>query len=296
MEELKTGATSAEGTSELSDADIESLVSEAIGGKNTEIQDDSTAETAKKTPAPRTSGAKPANEEIGSQRDFNTALNRRLQEERGRLSRRYEDSPAYRVGQQLLADRMEREGLTEEEAMRKIIDERADALADRYAKDPKAYYRDQVAGKLNPKPKPKSPSDEGDDDSTTEIRDTRNTGEVGKYLAQEAKAGRLPEGFGRESITPEFIEDVEDMGIRAALRLWERTNSGAPAKAAPQKGGQPTREEIIAELERRQKQANPIRVNGGNVEPRQRDFSPEHMSKEEFRKADEALERALKGR
>lgn len=81
-----------------------------------------------------------------SQEDFDRVLGRRLGDER----RRYESSPEYMLGQQLIRERAARDGITAQEAYQRIQNDHVQQKAEQYAKDPKAFYADYLTQQNRP--------------------------------------------------------------------------------------------------------------------------------------------------
>lgn len=224
-------------------------------------------------------------EKIANQTDFNRVLGSRLREERSKIAREYENNPAFTVGQRVIQEYMAREGLTEEQAARKFLDERAEALADHYQKNPKEYIKAQLQGQFNPQQNvQRKPAQNDYDPDTT---DSRAAGEV---LSRMEANGELPEGFGQNSIDQNFANDVRDYGVRVALRIWERANSGVQpqGRTVPNRSVDP----ISTELERRQRYASPMKVNGGDAETKPIDYNT--MTKEQFAEMDKRIEQGMK--
>ena len=80
---------------------------------------------------------------IKNQADFNAALRTRLQEKEASVSRRYQNSPVYMLGQELLRERMQN-GISAEQAYQQILDERVKAKAESYKQNPQNFYEDYL--------------------------------------------------------------------------------------------------------------------------------------------------------
>ena len=213
-----------------------------------------TEETVVKTPA---DGAKPQ-----SQKDIDRAFGQRLAQER----RKYETSDAYQLGQMLLSERAQRDGITPAEAYQRIQQERLDATADAYAKDPKQFYKDWLQGANNQQQRPtfNQPARE-----TPETQAQR----VGEELASMYQAGTLPEGFDiRSNLDQDTYNNIVEYGAPAAMRIWA-------AEHGPQR-----------ELARRQSGPAPMRPTSSNKQSGPTDYhdistADYYKKKEEIRKA-----------
>lgn len=223
-------------------------------------------------------------EKIENQTDFNRVLRGRLAEERERVERRLKSDEAYQIGQRVLQEIMQRDGITAKEAARKYIDERTEQLADLYDKNPKEYIKAQLKNQFGQREEapPKQVYDDADD--------TTDPKAAGRLLTRMEEDGELPDGFSQESIDRAFVEDVKAFGVRRALSLWERENSGAPRST--KRSAVPSREDIASDLQKRQKLASPMRVSGGDAQPKAIDYNA--LTKEQFKALDAEIERGLK--
>ena len=124
----------------------EVLASEILAQQNPADTKPQSAKGAQQTSQPRNGGAPTNTEpEIKSQQDFNRALNARLTQERSKVENRFKTSPQYSIGDVLLNEYMEQNGVSAEEAARRILNERADAKAKAAKADPETFYRDYYA-------------------------------------------------------------------------------------------------------------------------------------------------------
>lgn len=239
----------------ISDAQIEAQVDAIMSGGNAE-------------PSPEPAeGAHDgsADAPITNQKDFNAALRNRLGEERDRVTRRFEESPEYRLGKQLLNDRMSRENMTAEQAYQALMDERVQNQAKFYKENQEAFYQDWIK-------------------SQTESRQPKNSPEgtasdLAHQLLDARERGIMPANFRPENIDATFVKNAQAYGVEGALAIWQ----GAAGSALDQRSA------MAEELARRQQMPQPMRSTGDNVEPRPVDFR--NMSKEEFERWDAAFKR-----
>lgn len=240
-----------------SDAEIDAQIDAMLGNADPGTPAQESPENA--------SGNAYADQNITNQKDFNKALNARLGEERTRVTRRYEQSPEYMLGKQMLEERMRRDGLSADAAYKRIRDEQIQSQAQAYKENPENFYEDWLRSQsqttrqtTGTQPPPTA------EDLTSQLMDARNR-------------GVMPNDFQPNDITSDFIENVQKYGMDSALAIWDTTRP------------QHTRAAIVNELERRQQMPQPIRSNGDFVSPRPPDFK--NMSSEEFKKWDAALQK-----
>lgn len=208
-----------------------------------------------------------------NQTDINHILGVRIDAERARMTRRYESSPEYQLGQMLIRDRASREGISAEEAFRKIQSESITQRAEQYAKDPKAFYADYLTQQTRPNATPTPPP------NTPPAVD-------GATLTSELlKAGAQEMGFLPQHITAQFVADAQQFGVQAALSFWQRSQSASA----------PTADAVVSQLEQRKRAPQPIRPVGKPSTATTMDYS--EMSSEDFKKLDAKLRQAtLDGR
>lgn len=109
-------------------------------------------------------GAESEEPVIRNQTDFNAALKNRLQEKEASVSRRYQNSPEYLLGQELLRERMQN-GISAEQAYQQILDERVKAKAESYRQNPQNFYEDYLRSQQN---RPQDYEPQGDAQSLAE--------------------------------------------------------------------------------------------------------------------------------
>ena len=200
-----------------------------------------------------------------SQKDIDAAFGKRLAKER----EKYEQSPEWQLGALYLDERAKRDGISRNEAYQRIQQERLDAKADAYARDPKQFYKDLLSGNATPQRQPSFQQAE-----TPEAQAQR----VGAELANMYKAGQLPQGFDiQQSLDQDTYNNIVEYGAPAAMRIWAAEHG--PAQ----------------ELARRQSGPAPMRPTSSNKQSAPTDFST--ISQEEwFKKRAEIRKAALDGK
>ena len=166
-----------------------------------------------------------------SQKDIDRAFGQRLAQER----RKYESSDAYQLGQLLLNERAQRDGITPAEAYQRIQQERLDAKADVYARNPKEFYKDFLKGNTTNQRQPdfQQPAVE-----TPQMQAQR----VGEELANMYKAGQLPQGFDiQQSLDQDTYNNIVEYGAPAAMRIWAAEHGPAQELSRRQSGPAPMR-------------------------------------------------------
>ena len=185
--------------------------------------------------------------QVSSQKDIDKAFGQRLAQER----RKYEQSDAYQLGQMLLNERAKRDGITPAEAYQRIQQERLDATAEAYAKDPKQFYKDLLNNNLRSTPNPQT--------DTPDAQAER----VGREIAAMQQRGQLPAGFDFSKLDQDTYNNIVEYGAPAAMRIWQAEHS------------------VNAELQRRQAGPAPMRpTSGASQQSAPTDFSK--MSSEDF--------------
>ena len=202
---------------------------------------------------------------IKNQADFNAALRTRLQEKEASVSRRYQNSPEYMLGQELLRERMQN-GISAEQAYQQILDERVKAKAESYKQNPQNFYEDY----LRSQSRQYEPQQSYDDNQS-----------LAEQLIEAKEMGVLPEDFSPEDITPDFIADVQEFGVRGAAKIFNASHV--------------TTDRVVSKIAANQRLPRTMKTDGANVPPPRLDI--EHMSSDDFAKLDERLTEALaKGR
>ena len=158
--------------------------------------------------------SQPAQEQADTQTDFDRVLGKRLYDERAKQEQRWKSSPQYRLGEELLRERMAKANLNEQDAYAQILAERRDQKAQQYASNPQEFYKDYLAER-----EPKQTQSGGAEEFTRAL----------------IEAGAPDMGFTAEDITASFTEDVQKYGVQAALAMWQRTrDAGTRAQAREQ--------------------------------------------------------------
>lgn len=210
-------------------------------------------------------GAESEEPVIRNQTDFNAALKNRLQEKEASVSRRYQNSPEYLLGQELLRERMQN-GISAEQAYQQILDERVKAKAESYRQNPQNFYEDYLRSQQN---RPQDYEPQGDAQSLAE------------QLIEAREMGVLPEDFSPADITPDFIADVQEFGVRGAAKIFNASHV--------------TTDKVVSRVAANQRLPRTMKTDGANVPVPRLDI--EHMSTEDFEKLDQRLADALaKGR
>ena len=237
------------------------------------------AKGAQQTSQPRNGVAQPNQEpEIKSQADFNRALNARLTQERSKVESRFKSSAQYSVGDVLLREYMDQNGVSDEEAARRILNERAERKAKDAKADPEKFYRDYYAEK-------------GAAQRPQQQQKTAQQPEQGSDLESELQnavsSGALPQGFMPEHIDQFFVNDAKAFGLQYAFDRWEQSNGAKPqyqpaAQRVPQQQTQ----------QRQQPATKPMRVQGTDATVKPLDFSTDSMDSETFKAKKAALKQA----
>lgn len=206
-------------------------------------------------------GAQPSEPVIKNQTDFNAALKTRLQEKEASVARRYQNSPEFLLGQQLLRERMQN-GVSAEQAYQQILDERVKAKAESYRQNPQNFYEDYLRSQTR-QPEIRSSSDDAQS--------------LAEQLISAKESGLLPEDFSPQDITPDFIADVQEYGVKAAARIFNASHASTDS--------------IVSKVAANQRLPRTMRTDGINVPPPRLDI--ENMSTEDFAKLDDRLADAL---
>lgn len=276
LETVDTGDQSASGDFQQNEV----LASDILAQQNPADTKPQGAKGAQQTSQPRNGVAQPNTEpEIKSQQDFNRALNARLTQERSKVESRFKSSPQYSIGDVLLNEYMEQNGVSAEEAARRILSERADAKAKAAKADPETFYRDYYAKQgANQRPQQQQ-------------RQAAQQPEQGSDLESELQyavaSGALPQGFMPEHIDQFFVNDAKAFGLQYAFDRWEQSSGAKPqyqptAQRAPQQQTQ----------QRQQPATKPMRVQGTDATVKPLDFSTESMDSKTFQETYAKLRQA----
>lgn len=193
------------------------------------------AQTGSDNPVDSANAANPPADgaQFKSQKDIDAAFGKRLAKER----EKYEQSPEWQLGALYLDERAKRDGISRNEAYQRIQQERLDAKADAYARDPKQFYKDLLSG--NATPQQRQPSFQPAPQSETPESQAQR---VGAELANMYKAGQLPQGFDiQQSLDQDTYNNIVEYGAPAAMRIWAAEHGPAQELARRQSGPAPMR-------------------------------------------------------
>lgn len=243
--ETVTPAADAQG-----DASTEEVVISAESSSSESPAQTGSGESVANPPA---DGAQPQ-----SQKDIDRAFGQRLAQER----RKFEQSDAYQLGTRLINEKAQREGITPAEAYQRIQQERLDATAEAYARNPKQFYKDLLNNNIGGQPQPPQ----------TETPDMQ-ADRVGRELASV----QLPAGFDiRRDLDQDTYNNIVEYGAAAAMRIWRAEHAN----------------NVQMELQRRQAGPSPMRpTSGASQQSAPTDFSK--LSSEEFYKKRAEIKQAV---
>lgn len=209
---------------------------------------------------------------VSNQKDFNAALSQRLAGENtkgyNRAKAEYEASPEMQLVRALIQDRAREKGITEQQALQELQNDRIRQVSENYAKNPAQFYEDILRGRttLN------APQYQQTDALTADMS---------QQMANAIRGGQIPEGFDVKNPGNQFFEDfTKYRSVEVALRLWQAEHqSEANAR------------QVAAELQRRQKAPKPMSPTSANpASPAPPDYA--NMSDADFRKLEEQIARA----
>ena len=214
---------------------------------------------------------------VSSQKDFDTALSKRLSQENAKGYSRgkseIENSPEMKYIRAVIDERAQEKGITREQAFRELNEERINARAQRYAKDPASWYRDQMLGQ-----QPQAQAQESPQIGKLTVT------ELAKQMADAIRANELPEGFDPHKPGDDFFEAAGEYGVKAALRIWK-------AEHASELKAQADARQIAQEVEKRRNGPKPMSPSGANpAVPREVDFSK--MTTKEFLAFEQKIKQA----
>ena len=214
---------------------------------------------------------------VNNQKDFDTALSRRLSQENAKgynkAKSEFENSPEMQYIRAVIEDRAREKGITREQALRELNEERINARAQEYAKNPASWYRDQMLGQQN------NPSAQG----SPQIGNL-TVSDIARQMADAIRANELPEGFNPQKPGDDFFEAAGQFGVKAALRIWK-------AEHASEVQAQANARQIAQEVEKRRNAAKPMSPSSPNpATTREVDFTK--MSTAEFRNIEQKMKQA----
>ena len=210
---------------------------------------------------------------VTNQKDFNAALSQRLAGENtkgyNRAKAEYEASPEMQLVRALIQDRAREKGITEQQALAELQNDRIKQVSENYARNPAQFYEDMLRGR-NPLNAQQPQYDA-----------SAQANEMARQMADAIRAGEIPEGFDVQHLDNDFMEAYREFGnVRVALRLWQAEHkSDVQAK------------QIATELQRRQKAPKPMSPTSANPQsPQPPDYA--NMSSEDFRKLEAKIKQA----
>lgn len=189
------------------------------------------------------------------QKAIDAIIGQRLGREREKFMR----SPEYIAGELVLKQRMQRDNIGAEEALKRIRDDQVDERAELYAKDPKAFYRDYINGQNAPQP----------------VAETDNA--LARELITAHQMHALPQNFDpNRDVDETFVAYHHAFGLSKAVENWKSRNSAATA----------------AEVQRQKTAPQPMKIGGNPVNTPSLDFGS--MSYEDFARIDKQIEQSLR--
>jgi len=258
---------------EVVENDTQAADAPAVGGESTE--EVFAADLYSDKPAEGTVDKPAADEQlpqVNTQKDFNAALSQRLAGENtkgyNRAKAEYEASPELQLVRAMIADRARSKGITEQQALAELQNDRIRQQAENYAKNPAQFYMDMLQGNFNAQ-KPQQQS--------VEAQST----EMARQMVDAIRAGEIPQGFDVHNLPTDFMQTYNEYGnVRMALRVWQ-----AEHKSDVQA------QQIANELQRRQKAPKPMSPTSANpAQPAPPDYA--HMSSKQFNELAAKIEQA----
>ena len=209
---------------------------------------------------------------VSNQKDFNKALRERLSKEsdkgyqRGRTE--IENSPEMQYVRQLIEDRAREKGISAQQALEDLQNERINRQADYYAKNPSAWFAEQMRSQQQAQ--------------------TPNTGLSSdafvQQMAEAIRNNQIPQGFDVRNPPVEFLQDAHDFGVPAALRMHTLRNAEAIQQQA-------NAQQIAEELQKRQRGSKPMSPSSANPNIT-KEFDFRNMSSKDFAELDKKLMKA----
>ena len=209
---------------------------------------------------------------VSNQKDFNKALRERLSKEsdkgyqRGRTE--IENSPEMQYVRQLIEDRAREKGISAQQALEDLQNERINRQADYYAKNPSAWFAEQMRSQQQAQ--------------------TPNTGLSSdafvQQMAEAIRNNQIPQGFDVRNPPVEFLQDAHDFGVPAALRMHTLRHAEAIQQQA-------NAQQIAEELQKRQRGSKPMSPSSANPNIT-KEFDFRNMSSKDFAELDKKLMKA----
>lgn len=214
---------------------------------------------------------------VKNQADFDKALSNRLSQENtkgyNRGKSEVENSPEMQYIRALINDRAREKGITREQALKELNDERIEAKAKHYAENPTSWFRDQMLGK------------EQEQQAQASIPNGfLSVQEIAMQMADAMRSNSLPEGFDPKNPGDDFFEAAGQYGVKAALRIWKAEHASEVASQADAR-------QIAAEIEKRRSAAKPMSPASPNpATPREVDYMS--MNSAQFRELEAKMKQA----
>lgn len=229
--------------------------------------------TEQQEPAEENTGDSDPLPNVSNQKDFNKALRERLSKEsdkgyqRGRSE--IENSPEMQYVRALLEDRARAKGITTAQALEELQNERINQQADEYAKNPSRWFAEQMRQQTQ---------------QTQPINRGLSSDAFVQQMADAIRNNQIPQGFDVRNPPTEFLEDANQFGVPAALRMHTLRN-------AEQIQQQANAQQIADELAKRQRGTKPMSPSSANPSiTREIDFR--EMSSKDFAELDRKLMKA----
>lgn len=209
---------------------------------------------------------------VTNQKEFNKALRERLSKEsdkgynRGRQE--VENSAEMQYVRQLIEDRAREKGISAQQALEDLQNERINRQADYYAKNPSAWFAEQMRSQQQAQ--------------------TPNTGLSSdafvQQMAEAIRNNQIPQGFDVRNPPVEFLQDANQYGVPAALRMHTLRNADAIQAQA-------NAQQIAEELQKRQRGSKPMSPSSANPNIT-KEFDFRNMSSKDFAELDKKLMKA----
>lgn len=168
-----------------------------------------------------------------------------------RERKKYEASNEYQMGKALIEERMARDSVDADEAIKRIKADSIKAKAQNYSRNPEQFFADYLSKQQQTELQPQ--------------REVTPADRMAQELIAARDAGLIPQDFSpKTDITPEFVQNMQKYGTEAALKMWELTRTAAQS----------------AEVNKRKNSVQPMNVSGTSVSAPSVDFSS--MSSKEF--------------
>lgn len=189
--------------------------------------------------------------------------------EKKRVARQYETSPEYQLGKVLVEERMAKDGVSKEEAKRRIEEDRRKALAATFKEKPEEGFdyllrqREQTTKQPEPE-EALEPNSIDDKALRTKFQsgaiDEPTARAAGSFVRKAVEDGVLPADFDPKADMTKLVADWTKYGFDAAAEMLVRSRAGMAANAA----------DPIAE---RRNEPQPIRTTGESTQRGNPDYN-----------------------